>query len=132
MSIEFNLVPSSQIMPVSSAAPSTQLTTLKNDAEEFFFKRSRLCYKSFKNAYANAFGSNKNKIDFINNYLRILEETILASQAESETAQEKRLIIKGTFEIMRQSIGVLVNSNVDLDIEQFYAATAGFLIGKLK
>lgn len=129
--MEFNVVPSSQIMPVSSQQASSSISTLKRDAEEFFLKKGLDCYKSFKNAYAVSTGNVKNKQEFVNIFLKVLEESLLADQDQT-TTPEMKIIIKECFEIIKRTSSVIHNSNVRFTVENFYAAIAGFLVGKLK
>lgn len=130
MSIDYTIVPSSQIMPVSGIPAGNAFANLKEESENFFFKKSLNSYKVFKNAYASALGTSKHKQDFFYNFLRILEETMVSSQGEA--AAEKKLIIKSSFEIIKQNISIMVNAGIDLDVEQFLAALMGFLAGKLR
>ena len=132
MSIEYTTVPSSQIMPVSSSPAVGAFANLKNESENFFFQKGLGPYKVFKNAYASALGTSKHKQDFFYNFLRILEETITSNQEGGEIVAEKKLIVKSSFEIMKQSIAVMFNAGIDLNVEQFFAAITGFLAGKLK
>ena len=132
MNWEINTVPSSQILPVSSCSVSPSVMNLKNDAEDFFLKKGLNCYRAFKNAHAISSGNAKSKQEFINIFLKVLEETLLSDQDQTEYLPEKKIIIKNCFQIIQSTTSVINNSNINFTVENFYAAVAGFLIGKLK
>ena len=130
MSIEFNTVPASQIMPVSGSATILSMGNFRKELEEHFFKKSLVAYKTFKNSYTSSAGTNKSKLDFLQSYVKVLEDMILLNEANA--TPEKKIIIKDVFNIIRYNCSILINSGVDFEVDTFFASLAGYLASKLK
>jgi len=132
MSINYNIVPASQIQPVSSVQHTISMSQFRGEAEDFFLKKGINSYKAFKNACSMAAGSNKSQQDFLNSFLRVLEEVLLQDQPQGEVEANKKLLIKTNFSTIKNCITVMLNSDIKFDETIFCAALAGFFANKIK
>jgi len=128
--MEYNIVPASQIMPVSGFELPTPLTKIKKEAEDFFFSKGQLAYKIFKNAYAQAQGESKNKEAFVSDFFDILEESIRLQM--KETGVPMTPVIKDAFEIIKNSFKVLNHTNNQIEPITFYTAIVAYVLSKLR
>lgn len=129
--MEFINVPASQVQPVSGYVAPPSIQRVKQEVEEFFFKKGMVAYKIYKNAYASSLGDSASEEAFITEFFNALENSV-KTQLKTTSGTEPTAAVKDIFNIMRSSFSVLSHSGIKIDPITFYATLVAFVLSKLK
>lgn len=128
-------VQSSQIMPISGIETPLELSKIRDAANDFFFSKGQLPYKTYKNALAGSTGINKTTAELVESFFDTLETSLklqLKENDKDKTSPEKILLVKEAFDVLRSTFRLLYKTGCGFDVVTFYCAVAGFILGKLR
>lgn len=129
--MEFINVSASQVQPVSGYIAPPSIERVKQEVEEFFFKKGIVAYKIYKNAYASSLGDSASQEAFIIEFFNALENSV-KTQLKANNSTEPTAAVKEVFNIMRSSFSILSHSGIKIDPITFYATLVAFVLSKLK